>query len=154
MNQLIKWLDLYFGQKAPQLPGKAKEFLVTIAPWLAIIGVVLAIPAILAVFGFSRFAFSMMGGYGYMGYSGFGLGWAFLVASTILNALAIPGLRKRSLVGWNFVFYGVLVGGVQNLFMMNVVGMVISLAIGFYILFQVRPLYTGQMEPMVPPQQK
>jgi hypothetical protein len=72
MNQLIKWLDLYFGQKAPQLPGKAKEFLVKIAPWLAIIGVVLAIPAILAVFGFSRFAFSMMGSYGYMGYNGFG----------------------------------------------------------------------------------
>ncbi len=154
MNQLIKWLDLYFGQKAPQLPGKAKEFLVKIAPWLAIIGVVLAIPAILAVFGFSRFAFSMMGSYGYMGYNGFGAAWIFLLAGAILNALAIPGLRKRSMAGWNFVFYGVLVSGLQNLLMMNIVGMIISLAIGFYILFQVRPLYTGQMEPMVPPQQQ
>ncbi len=137
MDALINWLNAWFGQKAPALPVKAKEVIVKIAPWLAMVMAVLAAPAVLALFSFGGY----IGRYAMYGsYSG-GWIWIFSAAIIVLNILAIPGLFKRSRSGWMFMFYSTLVGGISSLVMMDIVGLVIGLAIGFYILFQIKSYY-------------
>lgn len=146
MDALIQWLNVWFGQKAPALPVKAKEVIVKIAPWLALIGVVLALPAVLALIGFG----SYMSRYMMFGmYSG-GYYWIFAAATIVLNILALPGLFKPAKSGWTYSFYSVLVGGVSSLLMMDIAGLIIGLGIGFYILFQVKPYYFGGVQ-MTPP---
>lgn len=138
MDALINWLNVWFGQKAPALPTKGKEFIVKIAPWLTVIGIVFTIPAILALIGIHA-SFGVSGMYGY-GYSA-GYWWIFSVAIVVLDILALPGLFKPSKSGWMFTFYAVLVGGLSSILMMNLVGAIISLAISFYLLFQVKSYY-------------
>lgn len=143
MNQLNKTLELYLVKKAPALPKNIKEILVKIAPWLSIIGVVLSIPAVLAIFGFS----AMMSGLPYGAYGmmraggGFSLAAVFLVATAVLEALAIPGLMKRKLAGWNFLYYAVWVGAISTLLSYDIVGLVVSTLISLYLLFQVKSYY-------------
>ena len=147
MDGLINWLNTIFGQKAPALPTKGREVIVKIAPWLTVVSIVLSVPAVLAGMGISA-SFSRAGMYGY-GYS-VGYWWIFSAAIIVLDILALPGLFKPSKSGWMFVFYGVLVGGLSSVLMMNLVGAIISLAISFYILFQVKAYYFGGAT-MTPP---
>ncbi len=146
MNALINWLDVWFGQKAPKLPEKGKAFLVKVAPWLAIISIVFTAPAILTLMGISA-PWGRFGVYGY-GYAA-GWWWIFPAAVIVLDILALPGLFKRTKSGWLFSFYAVLVSGLSSLFMGAIGSLIITLVIGFYILFQIRPFYSGV--PMVPP---
>ena len=143
MNQLNKTLELYLVKKAPALPKNIKEILVKLAPWGAIIGVVLSIPAILAFFGLS----AMMSGLPYGAYGmmraggGFSLAALFLVATAVLEALAIPGLMKRKMAGWNFLYWGVLVNAGYSLLSYDIVGLIVSALISLYLLFQVKSYY-------------
>ncbi len=137
MEALIAWLNTWFGQKAPALPAKGREFIVKIAPWLSIVMIALAAPAVLALVGFGGY----VGRYAMYGmYSG-GYYWIFAAATIVLNILALPGLFKRYISGWNYSFYAVLVSGVSSLLMGDIVGLIIGLAIGFYILFQIKSYY-------------
>jgi len=139
-------LDLYLGKKAPQMPANWKEFLVKIAPSLAIIGVILGIPAILALLGLSAFVVPLgtLGGIA-SGKPFLGVGYLvsifFLIAIIILEALSISPLFKRSKTGWNYMYYATLLGAVQNLISLNVGGLIIGTLLSLYLLFQVRPLY-------------
>ena len=150
-------LDEWFGQKAPKLPAGVKEFIVKVAPYLVILGIILSLPAILSFLGFRPmfygYGYGMMYGRGIMygGFMGGSLLAIFNIAMVVLYALAVPGLMKRLPAGWNYSFYAVLVCGVQNLLMLNVVGLIIGLAIGFYVLFQVKPFYFGGVTMMNPP---
>lgn len=138
MNKLIETLDGYFGKKAPQLPAEVKEFIVKVSPYLAILSAVLAAPAVLALLGLS----SMFGFLPYMAAAnGLGISVIVSIAVIVLNVMAIPGLFKRAMSGWNFVFYGLAVSALGSLLMGNIVNALIGLVIGFYFLFQVRPLY-------------
>lgn len=150
MDALINWLNVWFGQKAPALPTKAKEVIVKVAPWLALIGIAFAVPAIFALIGIGS-ALGRLGAYGY-GYGYASWYWIFSAATIVLNVLALPGLFKPSKSGWMFSFYSVLVGGVSSLVMMNLGSLIIGLAIGFYILFQVKAYYFGGA--VVPPPSK
>lgn len=147
MDALINWLNVWFGEKAPALPTKAKEVIVKIVPWLSVIGIVLSVPALLALIGISA-SFSRYGMYGY-GYSA-GYWWIFIVATTVLHIMALPGLFKPAKSGWTFSFYAVLVNGLSNLLMMNLGNLVVGLAISFYFLFQVKAYYFGGAQ-MTPP---
>lgn len=139
MDKLISTLNEYFGKKAPQLPVNVREFIVKVSPYLAIISAVLAAPAVLALLGLS----ATYGAYlPYMAAAnGLGISVIISIAVIVLNAMAIPGLFKRSISGWNFVFYGTIVSALGSLLTYNVLNAVISLIISFYFLFQVRSLY-------------
>ena len=50
-DQLDKVLSEYLVKKAPALPQEIKDLLVKLAPFFAILVVVLGLPAILTVFG-------------------------------------------------------------------------------------------------------
>lgn len=141
LGGLEQTLDFYFGKKAPVLPTGVKEFLVSIAPWITLISVLIGLPAVLALVGISSY-FGPMAAYMY---SGIGTMWmvssAFLVVTIVLECLAIPGLFKRSKQGWNFVFYSRLLSVVLNIVTLNLIGGVIGALISFYFLFQLRSYY-------------
>lgn len=141
LKGLEQSLDLYFGKKAPALSTGVKEFLVTIAPWVTLVSVVISLPAILALIGISSFVMP----YAPVMYVGQGTMWflsaTFLVVTIVLEALAIPGLFSRSKQGWNLVFYSCLVSLVAQVVSLNLIGAVISAIISFYFLFQLRSYY-------------
>lgn len=144
MNDFIKMLDEWFGQKAPKLPVKAKEVLVKIAPYLAIIAAVLLIPAILALLTLGSFGTGFMMRYG-SGYGGgfWGIAPIFTVVILVLYVIAIPGLFARNSKGWNMLFYASLVSALENLLRVDLVGLILGLLISFYFLFQLKPYYFG-----------
>lgn len=139
-------LELYFGKKAPQLPSDWKEFLVKIAPYLAIIGLVFGIWGVLTLLGLSAFILplgtmgGMMAGRPFVGFY-YLLTVVFMIPILVLEALAISPLFKRSIKGWRYMFYASLLGVLQSLVQFNLTGLIIGGAISFYLLFQVKSFY-------------
>ncbi len=141
MAEFETMLDDIFAKKAPALPDNVKEFLVKAAPYLAIVGVVLSLPAVFAVLGLGAIAapFAAMGGVS--SFAGFSISIIFLIANMVLMIMAIPGLFKRTLSAWRLMFYSTLVSAVSSLVTFNLGGLIIGTAISFYFLFQVRSYY-------------
>ncbi len=143
LSQLENFLELYLVKKAPALPKGGKEFLVKIAPWLVIVGLVLSIPAIFSLFTLN----SMMSANPYGAYVTAALGPAYyislilLIVVVVLEIMALPGLFNRKKSGWNFIFYSSLVSLVSSLVTMNLVGFIIGGLLSLYLLFQVREYY-------------
>ncbi len=140
-------LDEYLVEKAPfQLPKNVKEIIVKFAPYLAILGVVMGIPGVLALLGAGTIlaplgvAGGIMTGRPFLGF-GFIVSVVFLGLMILLEGLAIPGLFARSKKGWNFLYWGALVGIVQNVISFNIGGLVIGGLISLYFLFQVKEYY-------------
>ncbi len=136
-------LDLYLVKKAPfQLPANVKEFIVKFGPWITLVLMLLALPIILVALGLSAVLLPMVGAA-----AGVNTGimatvsLLFAIAALVLEAIALPGLFKRSKVGWNFVFYSVLVTAVGDLITFEIFGLIISTLISLYILFQIRSYY-------------
>src|SRR5437868_13651664 len=108
MDQLDKTLQIYLVKKAPALPEKWQLVLVKYLPWITLILLILALPVVLALFGLSLFLapLSFMGGVGngvqYM------LAIGVLIITLILEAMAIPGLFKRSKSAWRLLYYSAL----------------------------------------------
>lgn len=141
---LEQQLHELFYVKAPRLPKEITDFLVTIAPYITVLFVILGGIAILGLIGISILALPL---------------WFFAAPATanatiyliftlvgwLLSLAAIPGLFARSKQGWNFVFYGTLWNALRDLLTLNLIGLVISLAISFYFLFQARPWYLPQL---------
>ena len=135
--------DVY--AKVPDLPKSANDFLVAIAPWLALIFGILAILAGIGGLGLFT-AFSPLA---YM-YAGAGYTTFLLVASVIgivegvLMVLAFMPLKARKVRGWTLLVWSealVIVSSAVTLRVGDVVGALIGAAIAFYILFQVEPYY-------------
>ena len=144
MKQLEETLELYFGKKAPALPANIKEVLVKIAPYLAILGIIITAPAILLLVGLGGFATMLAPMGGVQTISSVPTMWLsilLLIPVILLEAMAIPGLFSRSMKAWTFLYWAQLFGVVSNLVQFNIVGGLISAAIGFYILFQIKSHY-------------
>ena len=141
MNQLMKMLDEYLVKKAPALPKNIKDVLVKFAPWVSIITLVLALPAVLAVLGMGGLVSGMMWAtnYGYGG--GYWLATVVLIVSLVLQGLAIPGLFARTKNGWDMSFYATLVGAVHNLVTGSWVSLIVGTLLSWYFLFQIRSYY-------------
>ncbi len=142
LGKLETTLEEYLVKKAPfAIPTGIKDFIVMIAPWFTLIGVIMSIPAVLVVFGLGAIVAPMAFLGGAQAGATFSLSIIFLIITLVLNALAIPGLFKRSRSGWNFVFYATLVGVVQNIVAFNLGGLIIGSVIGLYVLFQLKERY-------------
>lgn len=145
MDQLEKFFeDLFVKKISLTIPAKAREVIVTIAPWVTLIILIVSLPALLGLFGFS----SLIGGFGYLG-AHFGaryyIGLLILLIQVIIMAVSISPLLKREMRGWKMVYYANLISFVYSLFsaftLGDIIWSIISLAIGLYIMFQVKPLY-------------
>ena len=142
MDKFIATLDEYFGQKAPRLPAELKEFIVKISPYLAILGLIVFGLSLFPLLGFLLSGYGMMGLYtAYVPMTNVYLSLVVLVVVELLYLLAIPGLFKRTKKAWTWLFYAQVVGAISSLVSYNIIGAIIGLAIGFYILFQVKSLY-------------
>jgi hypothetical protein len=173
VDKLETKLNDLFVKNAPKLPDGGKKALVT---WLPIISAVVGVLSLWsaytlwhwahAVDSLSRYAnndlcnaYSVAGCGSGAAASRFSLWlWAGVIligVEGVLYLLAFPGLRDHKKQGWNYVFYGALLNlayAVVSLFtnynsIGNFLGALISSAIGFYVLFQVRSAYTGAKTP-------
>lgn len=146
MEQLEKFFEDLFTKKiAWQIPAKGKEFIVQIAPWVAIIIAVLSIPAILAIFGIGSFFGSLAFSFGVsMGFKYY-VGIAILAVQVILMFMAFPGLKDRKIKGWKYIYYSDLISGVYGIVSAygvgDAIGSLLGTAIGLFILFQVKSYY-------------
>ncbi len=141
LAKLENLLAEYLVKKAPAIPANFKEVIVKFAPWVTLIILILTLPLVLAVFGLG----ALLAPLSFMGGMTAGTNYILtLVLSGIqlvLEAMAIPGLFKRTKGAWNLVFYAALVGGIQNLVTFNLGGLLIGTLLSLYILFQVREYY-------------
>jgi hypothetical protein len=138
-KDLVGFLDYYLVKKAPfQLPDNAKEWLVQYGPWIAIVLLVLTLPALLVILGLGAVLVPFAGvGYG----TGFGVLAIGVIVSTALTVMALPGLFARKMSGWTLLFYARLVSLTASLLAGAIVSALVGGLISLYILFQVRPLY-------------
>jgi hypothetical protein len=135
-TDLIATLEELFV-KAPNLPVNAREMLVKVAPWIALIFGILGVLAGLAAFGLSPLAL-----FGGVGASGFLLLTGVLtIASSVLMLMAFPKLQTRQMGGWTLLFWSEVINVVASLLGGNIVGALIGAVIGFYLLFQVKSYY-------------
>jgi hypothetical protein len=139
-NPLADSLEPWF-KKLPQLPTNVVNVLFTYAPWIAIIfGIIGVLGALSAVSTFSMLApFAFMGGASRF----YGMGMVTTVGwliTSVLMVAAFPGLRAGRLNGWNLLFWSEVVSVVASLTTFSL-GSIVGVAIGFYLLFQIKPKY-------------
>ncbi|MCW1949549.1 MAG: hypothetical protein KIH89_003880 [Candidatus Shapirobacteria bacterium] len=135
----IKLEEIFVG-KLWTLPKKAKEVIVTIAPYLSLISLVVIIPMVLALLGMSFFTpVAFLGGVT-MGF-GYTLSVLFGLVGGILALSVIPGLFKRQIKAWRILFWVSLINAVGKLLSMDLGNLIIGTAISWYILFQVKEYY-------------
>jgi len=141
LGQLESTLDLYLKKKAPVLPKNAKEMLVSFAPWINLILILISAPTLLAVFGFT----ARIAPYAYWAGARLGLMYyvslAFLGATLLLRVMATPGLFSRSQGGWKMLYYSTLVNLVYSAFSYNMFSGIIGSVVGLYFLFQIKEYY-------------
>ncbi len=144
MEQLETTLNEYFGKKAPAIPQNAKETIVKIAPYLAILSAVFTLPAIFVLFGLGGLATSLAPFGGMSTVSTIPTMWvsiALLIPVAILEVMAIPGLFAKTAKAWKYMYWSQIISIISSLVQFNLLGAVISGLIGFYLLFQVKSFY-------------
>jgi len=145
LGKLEALFEEYLGKKTPAMPENIKDTLVSFAPYLAILTVVVSAPALFALLGIGSMIgpFSAFLGAGYMmQYSfTFMIGAGALLVSAVFAALAIQGLFKREMKAWRLMYYSSLISFVATVLQGSVMSALVGLIIGMYILFQVREKY-------------
>lgn len=142
MDQLESQLAGLFA-KLPNLPDSIRQTIVKITPWVALVAMIIALPAILIALGLGAVLapFAFLGGVTYG--NKFTIGLAITAILVVLEILAIPGLFKRSRAGWTYSFYAAIVSGVEQLVTLDLAGAILGTAITLYFLFQIRSYYNG-----------
>lgn len=144
MGQLEGWLAPIFA-KFPHLPESARKTLAKVAPWLALIFGILGLLALFTVgaLGIVLSPLILLAG----GLSGIVMFVSIILgfASAILDILAFKPLQDGKKKGWNYLFYGSVIGAVSTalniLFSGGNVMSVLFTVIGFWLLFEIRGLF-------------
>lgn len=141
-NDIVAVLEPHFA-KAPALPKNAKEVIVKVLPWIALIFGILGVLGSIAGLGLLT-AFSPLalfgGAEGVASYgSGFIASLFWLVSSALLLA-AYPGLQGHKIKGWNLMFYSEIASAIGAVLSLSLGG-VLGVLIGIYLLFQVKSHY-------------
>jgi len=143
-NDLIGFLDYYLVKQAPfQIPDGAREVIVRFAPWIAVVLLVLSLPVVLLALGLSAAVLPFAA----TGATGLGFTMMIVIATLVLDVLALPGLFARRMGGWRLIFYARLVTIVSSVLQGAIVGGILGGLISLYILFQIRPLYGAAAAP-------
>ena len=132
---LEKELEPIFTKQLPAFPDNIKDLFVKIAPFLAIIGVIIGVSGVGFLALFSPFAW-------FSGSLIYGIGMIFLLLMVILDALAIPGLFAQKMAGWKYMYYAQFLNLIYSLCMGNWISGLLGAFIGFWILFQIKEKYS------------
>ena len=141
MAKLDAFFTEYLGKKAPAIPENIKEAIVKYGPYLVVIGLILSIGPIIAFFGISTLVAPVVALSGVRYGAGYYLSTLVLLASLVIEAIAIPGLFGRKKSGWNLMYLSALINAVYAIVNLNVFGLIIGTGITMYILFQIRSYY-------------
>lgn len=138
---LEKKLNGIFGEKAPKLPESVVNFLVNYGPYLVILGIIIGAGSLLTSLGLMAVIMPLarMEYYGY--HYGFAFWNLFSLAAMVLEAIAIPGLFKKTKQSWNLMFYASLAYILFSLFSSNLISAAIGAIVSWYFLFQIRKSY-------------
>jgi len=139
LTQIEKTLDLYFGKKAPAMPENIKELIVKYSPYLTAIALIFSIPTLLFALGVSRAFMPLAFAGAYR--PGLSISIIISLVAMILEAIALPGLFKRTKKSWEYMFYASLVMIISYIFDLNLGSLIIGGAISFYLLFQIKSYY-------------
>lgn len=127
--------------KFPAFPDSLIDILVTLAPWLAVLGGILGLLGLLSLLGLDA-AFV-----GTLGIGAYGSSWRFYVSiiggalAAVLYIMAFTPLRANKKRGWDLLYYAFLVNLAVYLITFQIFGLIIAFLIGGWILFQIRPKY-------------
>lgn len=139
LQTLEKTLEKYFGKQAPALPKNAKKFIVDFGPWFLVVIAVITLPGMISSLGIASYFHSYYRGWHY---SSWGL------ASTIISLVAygfslaaLPGLFKKTIKGWRFLFYASLINILGEAISFDLVSLVVAAVVSWYFLFQIKGLY-------------
>lgn len=150
--EFIEKLEKYFSN-LPHLPKNLKELLVSAAPWFAIIGAILSVisafQSLSLAFGTSYWS-KIIGMGSFRGY--FIIIAIYQVVSAVLLYYAHKPLKSRKLLGWVYMFwlmiFGTVITAVGLIFSAsNLVWTIVGVAIGFYVLYELKPFYSKRGEP-------
>lgn len=144
LSQLEGTFEEYFGKKAPALPQNIKEVIVKISPYLSILSVIIIVPSLLLLLGLGSLATVLApvgGAYSVGQLPNMWIGILILVPVVILQVMAVPGLFARKAIAWKYLYWSQLINAVASIVQFNIIGAIISLAIGLYLLFQVKSFY-------------
>ena len=137
---LMQTLEYYFVTKAPfQIPPNVKEIIVKYGPWIQVIFLVTLIPIIFALIGLGTM-FSAYTPYAY-GYGAWSISSIISLVVFVLSIIALPGLFRRKISGWNMSFYGIILNLIGSLISGYFIGAIIGFVIGGYVWFQIRSYY-------------
>ena len=163
--EMVKKLDTKLSElfkDAPALPQSSKEVLAQIWPWLALIGGAIQLFAALAVWRLLQWTNSLTELTTYyartagvnVGPSTFDkvaiyLGVAVLVVDAVILLAAFNPLRARQRRGWDLLFLAAIVNVLYSVVAIFINGRglssfifsLLSSAVGFYLLYQVKGLY-------------
>ena len=138
-EKLENKLEEFFNKKVWNLPTKIKALIVKLMPYLAVLSLVVIIPMILSLIGWSFFVPIF-----YLHEPKLGLSYSVSIMFTlvigILAVVIIPGLFKKQIKTWRIMFWMSLVGALLVLFKMDLSGL-ITVGLAWYILFQIKEYY-------------
>lgn len=139
LTQIEETLNLYFGKKAPAMPENIKELIVKYSPYLTAIALIFSVSTLLFALGVGStlMPFAYAGAYR----SGFSISLIISLVAMVLEAIALPGLFKRTKKSWEYMFYASLVMIISYIFDFNLGSLIIGSVISFYILFQIKSYY-------------
>lgn len=130
-----------FFMKFPALPKNARDVLVQVTPWFALIFGVLGVLAGLAGLGvLSMLSPLMMIGGGFSQTSGSLIGILVAVISSALLLAAFPGTKAHKMQGWNMLFWSEVASVVSAILSMALSGVLLAL-VSFYLLYQIKSYY-------------
>ncbi len=135
-------LEGFFVGNLPALPENAKEVIVKVSPYIALVLSIMLLPIILGALGLGAlfmplsFLGGVRGGFGYI------VAMVFAVGSLVLQLMAMPGLFKREKRSWKLIYYATLLSLIDDILTFRIGGLIVSTAISFYFLFQVKSKYT------------
>ncbi len=142
LKQIEDEIGKVYSKISVHLPAGLKEFIVHYGPWITLILMVIAIPAILLALGISAVAIPAISMYAGAQTGGmYFVGGLITLFALVLEAMALPGLFKRQLSGWRLLLYSILVSAVGNLLSMNLGGLIIGTALSLYVLYEVKSYY-------------
>ena len=141
LDNIEDFCKLYLDEKVPHIPAEAKAQIVRHLPIAVIIIIVAQLASILSYFQIV----TLFTGLGYLYYVSPGIigfvGILLLAVAALLEGVAVPLLFRHKIKGWRYVFYAVLVAGINDIINLNIVNLIFAGLVILYILFQVRDEY-------------
>lgn len=130
-----------FFVKLPSLPKKAREVIVMITPWLALVfGAIGTLTALAGIGILGVFSPLVVLGAGVGTTTSSFVGIILALISSVLMLVATPKLFNRKVAGWKLLFWSEAVCVISAVVTFALGGLV-SAFIGFYILFQIKSYY-------------